>query len=455
MPIRKVPDHELTYYLISYDKKGRERSDDPDAPGGRLSDVVLAKLRDEPITDVFFTSHGWKGDVPAAIDQYDRWIGAMAACEEDRQRAREARPAWKSLVVGLHWPSRPWGDEDQPEGGDASFDAAGPVAAPAKSIEDMIEEAAEAIADTPAARRALRTIFDSAMDDTMPARLPDDVRRAYETLVEEAGLSAGGVGAAPGEDAAEFDPEEAYQRELAAGGPDDVSFGVLGSIKSGVLGVARQLSYWKMKKRARTFGEAGAATLLRRMQEEIDRPLRFHLMGHSFGCIAISATLGGKDGGEPLARPVDSVFLAQGAVSFWSYCSDIPVERGTAGYFHPVIEAGKVRGPLVTTQSRHDKAVGKLYPLASQIRGDASFGPGELPEFGALGAFGVRGPGVEIEDVDMKPLDEDYDFDKGHVYNIESSHVINEGSGMSGAHNDIAKPEVAHAFWQAVLGAIK
>ena len=28
--------------------------------------------------------------------------------------------------------------------------------------------------------------------------------------------------------------------------------------------------------------------------------------------------------------------------------------------------------------------------------------------------------------------------------------LINQGSGAVGAHSDIAKPAVAHAFWQAI-----
>ena len=44
----------------------------------------------------------------------------------------------------------------------------------------------------------------------------------------------------------------------------------------------------------------------------------------------------------------------------------------------------------------------------------------------------------------------DYGFQGGHVYNLEATGVIKEGGGASGAHSDIARPEVAHALWQAV-----
>jgi hypothetical protein len=53
----------------------------------------------------------------------------------------------------------------------------------------------------------------------------------------------------------------------------------------------------------------------------------------------------------------------------------------------------------------------------------------------------------------MLATDHSYGFERGRVYNIESSGVINVGGGFSGAHSDIAKPEVAHAVWEAAMTA--
>jgi hypothetical protein len=74
----------------------------PESNGILLSDVVRNTIADpnEGITDVFFASHGWKGDVAAAIEQYDRWVGEMAR-SPDRAAARAARPGFKSIVIGL------------------------------------------------------------------------------------------------------------------------------------------------------------------------------------------------------------------------------------------------------------------------------------------------------------------------------------------------------------------
>ena len=73
MPLRRIPGTDLEYFLVVHDEVGRER---PEADGKMLSDAVQqrAAASEAPVTDVFFTSHGWKGDIPAAIEQYDKWI---------------------------------------------------------------------------------------------------------------------------------------------------------------------------------------------------------------------------------------------------------------------------------------------------------------------------------------------------------------------------------------------
>ena len=108
MGIRKIPQTEISYGLISFDKQGVERTDDPD---GRMSDALIQLARAQPFTNVLLFSHGWKGDVPAAVDQYDRWIKAFDDVV-DRTQAAQAFPGFRPLYIGLHWPSQPWGDEE-------------------------------------------------------------------------------------------------------------------------------------------------------------------------------------------------------------------------------------------------------------------------------------------------------------------------------------------------------
>jgi hypothetical protein len=125
-----------------------------------------------------------------------------------------------------------------------------------------------------------------------------------------------------------------------------------------------QLSFWTMKARACKFGESGDHTLLKQMQA-VRSEVRFHLMGHSLGCIVASAAVAGPMGGSGLERPVNSVALVQGALSLWSYCPDIPHRRGRPGYFHRIVAERRVAGPIITTQSEYDLAVGKWYPISA------------------------------------------------------------------------------------------
>jgi hypothetical protein len=435
MPHIQLPGSDFPYDLIAYDATGVERTDDPD---GLMSRRVLESVAREPVTDVFLMSHGWRGDLPSARAQYDAWVGEMDRSAGDLQRTRE-RPGFRPAVVGLHWPSEPWGDEEF-AAGPASFAVGGPTA-----IEAEVEKYATRIAQTPRAKAALRTIFTSAEQDPLPEELPPAVREAYAVLNQEAGLGAGGEGAAPGDDREPFDPQQRYADARA----EELAFGPPGGL-GGLLTPLRQLSFWKMKDRARLFGESGAHTLVRSLLAVRDG-LRVHLMGHSFGCIVVSAAVAGPAGGPGLPRPVQSLVLVQGALSLWSFCSDIPYRRGRSGYFRGVVEDDRVAGPIVTTQSRYDTAVGRWYPLGAGAARQVDLAVSDLPRYGGVGTFGLRGPRLDLVDLDIEASDQGYPFQAGRVYNLESSQIIRNGGGASGAHSDILHPEVAHAVWSAAL----
>jgi hypothetical protein len=277
--------------------------------------------------------------------------------------------------------------------------------------------------------------------------LPPDVAAAYATLDRETGLGASGPSGDPGSDREKFDANAAYRNaKLAA---KYVSFG--GSSLAGILSPLRQLSFWQMKSRAREVGESAGFNLLTGLMKTVPagRRVRFHLMGHSFGCIVVSSMLNGRDGGGVLPQPVDSMTLVQGATSLWGFCNAIPsVDK--PGYFRKIVDGRKVAGPIVTTQSKRDTAVGVLYPVAAGARFQVSFALGQLPKYGGLGAFGIQGPGLDLHDLSIGDAKRAYGFEPGRVYNLECTGVIKDGSGASGAHSDIAKPEVAHAMWEAV-----
>jgi hypothetical protein len=440
MPIEKAPMTSLNYYLIAFDDKGNERNESHEK---KLSEQILAALTNEPITDVFIMSHGWMGDVPAARKQYNDWIGAMAGQTADIEKIKQARPGFRPLMIGLHWPSKPWGNEELITSS-VSFDVNDE-----DPVDQLVDEYAERIANTEAARQALRTILKAAREDNEPDSLPPEVLNAYQVLNQEADLGSEGEGGAPGSDWEGFDPEAIYE----ASKDEPVSFSTDScSVLDKLLDPLRVLSYWKMKDRARKIGESGGFNLLKALQENAAPTVRFHLMGHSFGCVVVSAILNGPQGKGTLVRPVDSVALVQGAVSLWSYCAKISYERNRPGYFNQIIAQGKVAGPIITTQSQFDYAVGRMYPLAGKTAfSSVDFAPGQLPKYGGIGSFGLGGDDLAAENINMLPCDASYHFKPGKIYNLESSKFIcaNLGGPIMGAHCDIAKPEVAHAVWSA------
>ena len=418
---------DLTYALIHFDDNGKERTNDPE--GGLFSATILsAAARDQP-TNVFLFSHGWKGDVPSAIDQYNRWIGAMWKLKADKDKMGAS---FKPLFIGLHWPSQPWGDEDLASTA-TSFGVAGDAAVP-PDLDALREDAIAHFGGGPAVREALTVIFDAQKTDPNPLDLPAEVVAAYGRLAKAVGFAAGGdPSVAPNEEGAPLDPQKAMDAERMR-----ASFGVLDSVKKGVLSGLRQVSFWLMKNRARSVGESGMHQFVGALQQACPNA-SVHLMGHSFGCIVVSSILGGPGGKARLPRPINSVVLVQGAVSLWSYGDKIKDEN-KSGYFNGVLKNKAVAGPIVTTQSANDRAVGIAYPLAVGLVGQSDFAPGDFPLFGGVGTFGIQGTALADAST-MIGVDRDYQFASGRITNLESSAFIP-------SHNGIDGPQMAHALWQ-------
>jgi hypothetical protein len=469
MPLRHIDGADLDYYLVLFDSDGNQR---PELDGSLLG-KKLAGLVQDGITDVFFSSHGWMGDVPAAIKQYNSWISVMAGQAGDLDRARVLAPGFKALIVGVQWPSLPWGNENAAAallGDDEADDFA---TEQQMDSELLVRQYAERIADTDAARTALTTILAATDDDDVKAQLADGklparLERAYQTLFDEAGLGVGGAAAAPGSDQQTFTPTltisewtsaaEGLAQPEPSGQPGLLGGGFAHNVKDALLAPVRQLSFWAMKHRARHVGETGVHSLLTELQESAP-DARFHLMGHSFGCIVVSAAISGPmaQGAvtSRLPRPVHSLFLAQGALSLWSFAENIPFLPNVPGYFRPIdLPPPLVSGPIITTRSKFDHAVGIFFPLGARLGNELLLGE-DLPEFGGVGAFGLQGTAAgTTHDVPVLHANAEYGFDAGHIYNIDASTVICHGGWPSGAHSDIAHPQIAHLFWQAALAGI-
>lgn len=439
MGFELIPGTDAFYGLISYDADGNER---PEAEG-LMSARVVEKALAESITDVFFFCHGWKGDQQSARDQYEKWISAFAT-SEDRKAAPDRFPGFKPMYIGLHWPSLPFGDEELRAG---AFAASGAV-----GIASLLESYAARLGDHLKIRRPLEVILNEARRNSSPDELPTQIRQAYSELNEALGLGGDGVvDAPPDADRDEFDAQDSYE----ASGEEGSSFGE-GRNLGGILGPLRQLSYWTMKKRARSIGEGGMHLFLKDLQNATaSRKTRVHLMGHSFGTIVVSSMVGGPQGRAFLPRPLESLVLVQGAVSLWCYAPSIPytkwLRNAGPGYFSHLLSGRKLLGPIVTTRSKYDDAVGVLYPWASRIKGAPQFAAG-LPKYGAIGTYGIQGVPNDIRtDLVMLPATGTYQFEPAKIYNLDGAQFIFHKEGISGAHSDIAGPEVAHAIWAAAF----
>ncbi|MDX3054291.1 hypothetical protein PV394_03915 [Streptomyces sp. NE06-03E] len=168
-----------------------------------------------------------------------------------------------------------------------------------------------------------------------------------------------------------------------------------------------------------------------------------HLVGHSFGCRflceavqwAAGARLGdtlGWHAAMPLSsRPftADSMLLFQMAAGRDAFLSLFP--HMLAGHGH---DGAPLRGPVVTTYSRHDRAAGFWHLRAERQSGIGHSGIGPAP----APMFTTR----------LLPLEKRYRHaDLDHVFvNIDASDTYVRGRRLNpaGAHSDHIRPESAH-----------
>jgi hypothetical protein len=451
MALRRIPGTDREYHLVAFDKRGTEVRD-PD--GAVASDLVLAALADPaaPVTDVFVLSHGWQGDFVDAVNQYDRWLSAGVPDTSD--------DGIRPLVVGLHWPSKAWSERTISSPATAGLLGDDEAADDTITVDAAVAEYAQRFGGDPVLAEALRTVFAHVADvDPEQAvhdgdELPREVADAYRAIAERIG--------AAGDDpllGAAWDPgtafaEAAHHRDEEE---DDglLGEGLFGRLREAILTPLRQLTFWHSKNQAREFGESGAADLVRAVMAAT--PARIHLMGHSFGTIVVSgAVRGAGQDPAPLPRPVESLFLVQGAVSLWAFAPRVPQHIGEGrGYFADLLDPARIAGPVVATRSKWDHAVGRYYPLAVRVANQFLLGD-EVPKFGGIGTWGIRGVPSTVE---LPPLRAgsltDYHFTPATIHNVDASAVIATREGASGAHNDLAHRELLHLGWQAALARVQ
>lgn len=428
------------YHFVALDSEGRERLG-PD--GEPASSHAAASLAGGDFTDVFLFSHGWLNDVEVARRSYGRWLESMTRSRPSERLAR-VRSGFRPLLVGVHWPSKPWGNERLDGPG-----AQGPVPADPDPTDGLAW-----LAETPDSEAALQAILKIAQRP-VPVDLRDppfELLDACHRLADEVlGPPAGPAEAPPDVDREPIDP--ALILRGAASTLHGASFGGRLSgdtARNVVLAFPRLLSFWKMKARGLKVGKAGAADVLRMLCDRAGPDVRFHLAGHSFGTIVVSAMVQGTAPG----RPIHSLALIQGALSLWSYADEIPGRSGQSGRFLSIVRDGLVAGPIITTNSQFDYAVNWPYTLGARLGRQVDFAGARYPLYGAIGRHGLRGRNVKARDASMMQDGQAGGLEHGRVHNLNATQFISErvrGDPFIGAHNNISHPAVAATVWAAAL----
>jgi hypothetical protein len=407
------------------------------------ADAAVALVGSEALTDVLVLSHGWNNDMDQARSLYRDWLGVI--------RHAVTRQGWtddqrKMGVVAVLWPSKQFAEPDTIPGGAASFgdeshdlaaqvDALDGVLAPdvqakLRDLAPRIEHDADA--QQQFVEAALGVLVDTyALDAETASEIPKALFDAGADLLTQFG---------------DFDETDflVASEGGAAGLNEEGGATGLSEFFGGVVAGARNLlnyvTYYKMKERAGNVGRRGLAALLQQIRAA-HPSVRLHLVGHSFGCRLVTASLLGTEDG--VAVNVNSLSLLQAAFSHNSFAHDY--DGSSDGFFRLVVApARRVLGPTMITYTKFDRAVGIAYPLASRLAGQVASAIGDADDkYGALGRNGaIKTP--EAFSRTMLKVGENYDGLADHqVHNLDSAAFIS-------GHSDVRGEEIGEVIVQAV-----
>jgi hypothetical protein len=218
--------------------------------------------------------------------------------------------------------------------------------------------------------------------------------------------------------------------------------GLITGTRAAVGRFLNELTYYEMKKRAGMVGASLANTVLAKLTKG-PRPIRLHLVGHSFGGrLVTAATNQFKPDGH---LELFSVTILQGAYSHNALARQ--VKPGLAGAFPLVV--GKPTGPIVFTHTHNDLACTLAYALASRLSRDTTQAIGDASdEFGAMGANGPQ----KLDPGAAEPDDTAQTFapKRGKVNTFLADKFIVK-TAESDAHNNVANPTVGRLLAKTIL----
>ncbi|MFI1940146.1 serine-threonine protein kinase [Streptomyces purpureus] len=415
----------------------REITFDKDGDGDSAQRDTLGRLG---VTDLVVFAHGWNSSRSVATRLYDRFFGPFPGLLPAGARVGYA---------GVVWPSMMFTDEPVPDFARVAGSARVAAAPTEPGLDAESRDALVALfpEQTWVIQRLARLLDERPEDET--------AIREFGALLREL-TGAEGAGATAGDDEATpaflfGDPVEVCatfadalesleaapppQEPEGPGGRQELLGSRLKRLWKGAKEALRQATYYTMKRRAGKVGERGLGPLLGELARS-SPALRIHLVGHSMGARLVAFALRGLPGGT---RNVKSVTLLQGAFSHYAFAASLPHDRGSAGALRDMQR--RVDGPVVACHSRHDTALGVIYPLASRLARDSSSMAGLDRRWWAVGHSGVQGvPGTP-----SLTLDEALraGVAASGCVNVDAASVVRRGGPPSGAHSDICHPELA------------
>jgi hypothetical protein len=454
--------HGCPFWILTFDKEGRP--DDADS----LSRFPV-EVKQEGITDLFIFSHGWNNDRSAAMTLYQTFFGEMSKILEDKRFPKKG--SIQVGFAGVIWPSILWPDDVasasmRTVAGGTGGGAAGFAGEPAgvatqaspqeinqelkKAYDDArqqsLVDSLTALLETQASNEVALNEFQVKLAELLgsePADAPVD--RKQPDYAEGA---IGGLRTADWYELLEVLGDEA----MRLGGAEGGAVGLEDPFKklwTGAKGALRVVSYYQMKQRAGIVGRKGlGGMVLTQFMPDGASPVRVHLLGHSFGARLVSFSLAGLPTTSTQEKsPVKSVFLLQGAFSHYAFADRLPHDATRSGALKGM--ADRVDGPLLTTHSVKDLAVGLAYPAASFLnRDDGAAMADQESRWGAMGHDGAQA--VDAGNEKLAAPGKRYPFQKGKWLNLDGNTVIIHGGLPSGAHCDIVHP---HTAWAALAGA--
>jgi hypothetical protein len=405
------------------------------------------------VTDLFVISHGWNNDANEARTLYRNFFANFVAVSKP-----DDLPNRSFAVVGVIWPSKkfdelvavsatPGAATGAASLGKADTDSRKALEAKLEKMKEtfaepsqrqVLDEAKALLPDLEekaTARRAfvdkIRSLLDPSAankEDASDSFFKDDGNDLMESLkVDEDDLDDEVAAAADGSASLPLGIVSAREANEGAAGLT----GFLSGFKAAAMNVLNFTTYYEMKTRAGRVGQNGVAKLIDTLASKVQR---IHLIGHSFGGRVVTATAAGST-----TDKIKSMSLLQTAFSHNGFSSSMK------GFFRPVVDQGRVKGPILVTHTKNDKAVGIAYPLASRIKGDktAAFGD-ENDVFGGLGRNGAqRMQSGETVPGKLLATDGDYGFQPGKFFNLEASEYVKN-------HSDVTGKEIANAVRRAI-----